>query len=172
MQNFKAQRVHHITIHNSKIFSIIISITSPSSKVYNSAVEVHARLKFVLWGLRNPRAILFFTTEWLLYCRRQRRLLLHQENRESNACICIKQFVHEKESFCGSQYLSLEPVDLNGHNLCNTDFFQWNLFPKFIKYTKYWHTWQTITISNATVLLYLPTESQKYWSIINSVTPL
>lgn len=65
---------------HSKIFSIAISITSPCSKVHNSAVKVHARLKFVLWGLRNPRAILFFTIGSLLCCRRQRGWLLHQEN--------------------------------------------------------------------------------------------
>lgn len=48
VQNLKAQRIHHITIHNSKIFSVAISMISPCSKVYNSAVKVHARLKFVL----------------------------------------------------------------------------------------------------------------------------
>lgn len=59
VQNFKAQRIHHITIHNSKNFPIAISITSPCSKAYNSAVKVHSRLKFKV-RFKEPKSYFLF----------------------------------------------------------------------------------------------------------------
>lgn len=85
VQDFWAQRTHHITIHNSKIFSIAISISSLYSKVYNLAWKVHARLKFIL--------------HYFLFCYRIISLVVG--NRQD--CFCVNK-VHKESNACKQLY--------------------------------------------------------------------